>query len=119
MKQHYCNERELVKAYKTLVRPIAEYCSVVFHSMLSNKQDEELEWLEATALWYIFGYGIPYSAMRELADIPTLRQWRINACDKFAASCIESERFKDWFPEMNPSKTSRHTLPYQVILCQV
>ena len=43
MKQHYYNEKELVKAYKTLVRPIAEYCSVVFHSMLTDRQDEEIK----------------------------------------------------------------------------
>ena len=113
MKQHYYSEQELVKAYKTLVRPIAEYCSVVFHSMLSDKQDEEIERLQATALRYIFGYGIPYSIMREKADLPTLRQRRIDACDKFAANCITSERFGTWFPEARPARASRHTLPYK------
>lgn len=113
MKQHFYTEEELVRAYKTLVRPIAEYCSVVFHSMLSDKQDEEIEHLQATALRYIYGYGIPYSRMREKADLSTLRQRRIDAVDKFAQGCLASERFASWFPENKPGRRSRHTLPYK------
>ena len=98
MKQHFYTEDELVRAYKSLVRPIAEYCSVVFHSMLSDKQDEEIERLQATALRYIYNYGIPYSEMREMAGLTTLRQRRIEAVDKFAANCANSDRFAHWFP---------------------
>ena len=113
MKQHYYTEAELVKAYKTLVLPMAEYCSVVFHSMLSDKQDEEIERLQATALRYIYGYGIPYVDMREKAGLTTLRQRRVDACDKFANNCLRSERFAGWFPASGSTRKSRHTLPYK------
>ena len=36
--------------------------------------------------------------MRELAEVKTLRQRRIDACDKFANACQKSERFSEWFP---------------------
>ena len=36
--------------------------------------------------------------MREKAGVPTLRARRVEACDKFAAKCSESSRFRDWFP---------------------
>ena len=39
MKQHHFTEQELLKAYKTLVRPMAEYCSVVYHSIITDEQD--------------------------------------------------------------------------------
>ena len=108
------HRKELIKAYKTLVRPIAEYCNIVFHSMLTDRQDEELERLQATALRYIYGYGLSYAKMREDSGLPTLRQRKIDACDKFAEKCIGSERFKIWFPESKPTRRrSRHTLPYQ------
>ena len=99
MKQHFYTEKELVWAYKTLVRPIAEYCSVVYHSMMTDKQDEEIERLQATALRYIYGYGVSYAKMREEAGLSTLRQRRIEAVDKFAKSCLGSDRFSKWFPE--------------------
>ena len=52
--------------------------------------------------------------MREDSGLPTLRQRKIDACDKFAEKCIGSERFKIWFPESKPTRRrSRHTLPYQ------
>ena len=36
-------QTELVKVYKTMVRPIAEYCAPVFHSQMTDEQDEILE----------------------------------------------------------------------------
>ena len=36
--------------------------------------------------------------MRNKAGITTLRQRRIDLSDKFAAKCLDSERFQDWFP---------------------
>ena len=88
MRHHYYSEAELVLAYKSLVRPIAEYCSVVYHSMLTDKMDEEVERLQATALRIIYGYGVLYVKMREMSGLETLRQRRIDAADKFARNCL-------------------------------
>lgn len=119
MKQHFYTEKELVRAYKTLVRPLAEYCSVVYHSMMTDKQDEEIERLQATTLRYIYGYGISYAKMREESGLSTLRQRRIEAADKFARSCLFSERFCKWFPESAPNRRSRHHTALQGRLRQV
>ena len=81
--------------------------------MLTDKQDEELERLQATALRYIYGYGLPYSRMREMSGLATLRQRRIEAADKFARSCLGSRRFSRWFPENPQTRRSRHTLHYK------
>ena len=37
------NSEELAKVYRTIVRPVADYMSVVYHSMLSDRLDEEIE----------------------------------------------------------------------------
>ena len=113
MKQHHYTEEELVRAYQSIIRPIAEYCSVVFHAMLTDKQDEDIERLQSTALRYIYGYGISYARMREMAGLDTLRSRRIRACDKFANTCAQSERFAGWFPLSKPGRRSRHTLTYR------
>ena len=91
---------------------MAEYCSEVFHSMITDKQDEELERLQATTLRYIYGMGIPYQKMREMAGVTTLRQRRIDLCDKMAEKCLRSERFCGWFPENRKGRTTRRVDPY-------
>ena len=113
MKQNHFTEAELVKAYTVIVRPVAEYCSVVFHSMMTAQQDEQIERLQSTALRYIYGYGLSYSKMREMSGLATLRSRRIEACDKFAAKCAASDRFGHWFPCTRTTRKSRHTLPYR------
>ena len=81
--------------------------------MLTDKQDEQLERLQATALRYIYGYDLSYARMRELSGLKTLRQRRIEACDKFASACLASDRFKKWFPLNDQARRSRHTLQYK------
>ena len=80
----------------------------VFHSMMSDSQDEALERLQTHALKCIFGPGLSGRRMRELAGIPTLRERRIVQIDKFAAKCANGDRFSDWFP-LNYARRSART----------
>ena len=49
---------ELCKVYRNIIRPVADYCAVVYHSMLSDEQDELLDQCQAHALRCIFGKDI-------------------------------------------------------------
>ena len=91
------NEEELSYVYRTVILPIADYCQVVYHSMLTDEQDQQVERLQSRALKCIFGPGLSYAQMRERAQLTTLRQRRIKACDKFASKCLGSH-FSHWFP---------------------
>ena len=104
---------ELVRLYKTVVRPVAEYCAVVFHSQLTDEQDTMLERLQNHALKLIYGPGISASRMRLLADIPTLRERRISLCDKFSAKAAVSARFCRWFPLRGGRRPTRGALKYE------
>ena len=75
-----------------------DYCAVVYHAGLTDEQDQKLERLQSSALRCIYGYEMSYKKMRELAQVTTLRQRRIEACDKFAQKCLSSRRFSGWFP---------------------
>ena len=92
------NQEELSKVYRVIIRPVHDYLCVVYHSMMSDKQDEEVERLQAHALRYIYGWRVPYARMRDLAGVGTLRQRRIQMVDDFAARCVDSARFGHWFP---------------------
>ena len=84
--------------YTSIVRPVADYMMEVYHSMITDAQDEAIERLQTHALRCIYGARISGRRMREMADLSTLRERRIQHCDRFAAKCAASERFSDWFP---------------------
>ena len=92
-------EGELVKVYKSMLVPIADYCCPAYHSMLNDIQDQELERSQVGALRAIFGYGDTATELRHIAGVETLRERRIRLTDDFARKCLESDRFKKWFPE--------------------
>ena len=98
-------QAELVRVYKTVILPIADYCSPVYHSQMTDEQDELVERLQSHALKCIFGPGIPASTMRKMADLTTLRSRRIAQVDKFAEKAAASDRFGGWFP----ARSSRPT----------
>ena len=90
-----------------MVRPVAEYCAVVFYPMLTDEQDELLERQQSHALKLIFGPNISTGKMREMAGIPTLRQRRLELSDKFATKAVKNPRFSHWFPIKKPSRATR------------
>ena len=101
------SQEDLIKVYKTVLRPVAEYMLEVFHSMLTDSQDEALERLQTHALKCIFGLGISGRKMRDMAGLETLRERRIAQCDRFAAKYANGDRFSDWFPLNHDRRSAR------------
>ena len=66
-----------------MIRPVAEYGCVAYHSSITDKQDEELERLQSHALKCIYGTDQSARQLRERANIQTLRVRREELCDKF------------------------------------
>ena len=100
------NTEELVKIYKTVIRPVFDFCAVVYHPLLTDEQDQLLERLQRQALKVIYGTNLTYTEMRGKAGISTLRQRRIELSDKFAEKCLKNERFSHWFRENQKSRRS-------------
>ena len=76
LKKFGFKEEELAKVYRTIVRPVLDHCSVVYHSFLTGAQDEELERLQAHTLRYIYRKDMSYKKMRERAGVQLLRDRR-------------------------------------------
>ena len=100
-------EEELVRVYTTMIRPVADYAAVVYHSSLSDEQDELLENLQNAALKMIYGPGISARKMRSKSGLTTLRKRRENLCDKFVDKCVGMPLFADWFPLKSSRSSSR------------
>ena len=67
------SQEELVKTYKVIIRPVHDYMSVVYHPMMTDEHDEQVERIQSQALKSIFGWKIPYVELRARADLTTLR----------------------------------------------
>ena len=100
-------QEELLKVYRTIVRLVADYCAVFYHSILTHYEVQELNRLQAQALKNIYGFGIPYSKMREMSELTTLRERRLELVDKFASKCLGSDCFSHWFPLCKSGRTAR------------
>ena len=92
------SEDELKKVYTSTIRPVLEYSSVVYHSMMTSKQSDSLEALQSRALKNIYGNSYSYRRLLEISGLPTLAQRRLEACRKFAKKTSDNARFKRWFP---------------------
>ena len=84
-----------------------DHCCVVYHSFLTDAQDKELDRLQAHALRYIYGKDLSYSCMRRLAGVTTLRERRVELCDKFAGKCLKNTDFEHWFPARVGRRSAR------------
>ena len=118
LRHHGFNQEELVRVYKTVIRPVFDYCAVIYHPMLTDDQDQMLERFQRQALKVAFGSGLTYTELRERAGIQTLRQIRIELSDKFAAKCCDSDRFRHWFPERRKARSSRSADKYEELFAR-
>ena len=84
--------------YRTVVRPVLDYCAVIYHPMLTDEQDQAVERLQAQALKCIYGCKDSYASMRQKAGVTTHRARRVELYDKFAAKAAANPRYESWFP---------------------
>ena len=97
------SEEELATVYRTVLRPILDYCAMVHHPMITDEQDQKIQRMQ------VYGFGIPYAKMREMAGITTHRARRVELCDKFARNALDNPRFGPrWFPERTNQRRGRH-----------
>ena len=89
---------ELVKVYCAMIRPVAEYCSVVYHTLITAEESDRLDRFKAQCLKNIYGRKMSYRAMLKKAEITRLSERRQETFDKFAERAAHSDKFRKWFP---------------------
>jgi hypothetical protein len=94
---------DLIEIYSLFIRSIAEYCSTVFHSSLSQKLANKLESIQRTCLRVILGeMYVSYEAALEMCGLVTLAERRENRSLSFAQKCVKHPTNHLMFPP-NPS----------------
>ena len=112
LKKNGFNTEELVQVYKTMIRPVADYGCVVYHSSLTDDQDERLERLQDHALKCIYGTELSARRLRGLAGVGTLRERREEMVLKFATKCANDPAFDHWFPRRQTARKTRNADTY-------
>ena len=85
--------QSLVEVYTSLVQPVLEYPSNVFHTMLTEESSKLLERLQRVALKSIYGLDKSYEFCLDQASILRLDQRRQELFESFTAKMAESPLF--------------------------
>ena len=99
LKRAGISQTDLIEVYKSSLRPVIEFCSVVYHALLTADQSERIERLQKRVLKIVYGFEDSYDILLQRANICPLKTRRENAVLKFARKMSVSPRFgNQWFP---------------------
>ena len=98
---------DLLDIYILFIQSVTEYCSVVFHSRLTQHDSMKLERIQKTCPKVILGeLYVDYPSALDLCGLVTLSERRERRCLDFAVKCLKHPRNKRIFPH-NPSHNNR------------
>ena len=103
---------DLLRVYKTTIRPVVEYSSVIYHSMLSEERSEYIEKQQTQALKNIYSNDLSRRRLLELSGLPLLRTRREQAAIRFANKMAIAPRFSHHFVQKRPRARSGKTVEY-------
>ena len=90
---------DLLDIYILYIRSVAEYCSVAFHSSLSQADIVKIERIQKTCLKVILGdMYLDYGSALETSNLETLHSRRTKRCLKFSLKSMKHSRMKSFFP---------------------
>ena len=88
---------DLLRVYKSTIRPVIEYSSVIYHSMLTDDLTEYIEKQQTRALKNIYGNELSRRKLLEISGVPLLSDRRQEACGRFAQKMANNPRFSHHF----------------------
>ena len=91
---------DLKDAYCCFLRPVLDYCSNIYHNMLSKSPEEQLEKLQTSALKIVYGYDKSRSQLLEMSGLISLHERRSCLFESFCKKTHENEIFRrNWMEE--------------------
>ena len=94
---------DLIEIYILYIRSVLEYCSVVWHSTLTEDQSSNLEKVQKVSLKIILGEDYTtYNSALKNCGLEDLKSRREKRCLDFALKCLVHPRHAHMFP-LNPN----------------
>ena len=92
-------EEDLLKVYKSSLRPVLDFACPTYHPLLSVTQTNQLEALQKRASKIIFGFNSSYDKLIQDGKMTRLAERREKLCLDFARKAVNNPRFSEtWFP---------------------
>ena len=89
---------KLFRMYCVFVRSVIESNCVIYHSMLSKLQSNEIEKMQKRVLRLCFGFDTSYTETCAAYNIERLDERRVKATRRFVTKAMNSTRFSSkWF----------------------
>ena len=93
------NQNDLITIYKLFIRSVAEYCSSVYHTSLTQQQIKKIELIQSTSLKIILGNEyIDYTSSLRKFSLSTLCERRGERLERFSLKCVQDKFNKSLFP---------------------
>ena len=111
------SRKDLIEIYCLFVRSRAEYCSVAFHSSLTQDQERKIENIQKTSLKIILQDEYSgYETACSLTGLATLAQRRESRSLTYARRCLNNKEFSRFFPRVSdlPEQELRNRDPFVV-----
>ena len=102
MKYAKVPDDEVLDMYKSLVRPVLDFATPAYHSLLTETQTAAIERLQMHATKIIYGWCVSYATVLEKKKeaLEKLSDRRQRLVDQFAKKCLDHPRFsREWFQE--------------------
>jgi hypothetical protein len=94
---------DLLDIYSLFIRSVLEYCSVVWHSRLTQEQTSDIERVQKICLRIILRENyVSYDAALEMCALDRLADRREARCMRFAKIFLKHPKFKNLFPLSEP-----------------
>eukprot|EP00057_Strongylocentrotus_purpuratus_P023620 XP_011678094.1 PREDICTED: RNA-directed DNA polymerase from mobile element jockey-like [Strongylocentrotus purpuratus] len=109
---------DLLTVFTSYIRPILEYCFVVWHFSLTLHQENQLERVQKRALRTILAGGYEsYQRALSACDLLSLKERREDLCRVFANKLFKN--FRHWLPESQSSNRQlRHSNRLRELKCR-
>ena len=94
------SEEDIKNVYFLFVRSLLEQSATVWHSSITEENNQDLERVQKSAVKLILGEQyIDYKRGLMKLDMESLEQRRENLCLNFAIKCVKNPKTKGMFPE--------------------
>ena len=96
LKYNGTSVEDLLDIYILYIRSVLEYCSVAFHSSLTDVDARKLEGVQRTCLRVILGdMYVGYEAALEMCGLESLDTRREKRCLSFSLKCVKHPKTRD------------------------
>ena len=96
-----------------MLRSLLDFCSPIYHNMLTLEQSDKLERMQRAALQIIYGFGVSYEDLLNIAGIESLKKRREKAFLKFSNSLAKNPRYAGWLERNENSGRLRNVKKYR------